>query len=135
LPADKLQNYVSMNARVTSGDVRERFLSRNEKVKARYVGSTPAKVQLPEGFATEEKARAYYDAHKDDFKVGEQAVLEYVRASKLPSAADSADAREDLEKVRSEILGGADFAELARTWSAIPRDRRAATVLRARDMV
>ena len=120
MPADKLQNYVSLNARVTSGDVRERFLARNEKVKARYVASTPAKVQLPEGSVTEEKARAYYDAHKDDFKVGEQAVLEYVRASKMPSASDSAAAREDLEKVRGEILGGADFAEMARTWSDDP---------------
>lgn len=120
LPADKLQNYVSLNARVTTAEVRERFAARNEKLRARYVVSSSMTVQLPEGAVTEENAHAYYDAHKDEFKVGEQAVLEFVRVSKLPSPSDSAASREDLEKVRSEILAGADFEDLARTWSDDP---------------
>jgi len=120
LPADKIQNYVALNARVTSAEVRDRFLARNERAKARYVASLSSSVEVPEDELAEDALRSWYDAHRDDYATREQAVLEYVRVSKAPSAADSAETRKDLQSLLEEIRAGGDFAEIARAWSDDP---------------
>lgn len=118
LPADKIQNYVGLNARVTTAEVHDRFVARNEKAKVRYVASLTATASAPESDVGEAALRAYYDAHLDDWAVGPRAVLEYVRIPKAPSAADSATTRSDLEVLRDDIVkNGQDFADVARTWS------------------
>ena len=118
LPADKIQNYVGLNARVTSAEVHDRFLARNEKVKARYAASLPANVQLPEDATSDERLHAYYEAHLPEYTVGERAILEYVQIPKMPSAADTAATKEDLQQLHDDIvLRGQDFAEVAKSWS------------------
>jgi parvulin-like peptidyl-prolyl isomerase len=119
-PSDKVRNYVGLGARVTTAEARRRFLDRNEKVRVRYVASTSADVQFDDQSITEADARAWYDAHPTDFRVGEQAVLHFVRVSKAPTALDSSEARQDLEHIREAVLAGADFAEEARSWSDDP---------------
>ena len=125
VPASKLETYVGMNARVTSAEVRERFLTVNEKAKIRFAVSSPAAVVLADDAVGEAEMRAYYGAHAEDFRVGEQAVLEYVAIPKTPSAADSADVREDLGNIRAMIVEGASgFAEEAKRWSEDPSGER-----------
>jgi parvulin-like peptidyl-prolyl isomerase len=116
-PTDKLQNYVGLAARVTSDEVRQRFVDRNEKVRVRYVASSPAASEVDESALPEAEVRAWYDAHREEFRTGEQAVLEYVKVPKTPTAQDSTDARLDLENIRQAVVEGADFAEEARDWS------------------
>jgi peptidyl-prolyl cis-trans isomerase D len=121
VPASKLETYIGLNARVTSAEVHERFLALNEKAQVRFVNSSPAGVELPDGAVGEADLRAYYEAHTEDFRVGEQAILEYVRIPKTPSAADSAEVREDLENIRAMIVDGtSSFAEEAKRWSEDP---------------
>lgn len=118
LPADKIQNYVGLNARVTTAEVHDRFVARNEKAKVRYAASLTATASAPESGISDAALKAYYDAHVADYAVGPRAVLEYVRIPKTPSAADSGAVRSDLEALRDDIVkGGQDFAEVARTWS------------------
>ncbi len=125
LPAEKLQNYVGLNARVTNAEVRERFLAKHEKARARFVASVPADVQLSEGAVTDEKIRAWYDAHLADYAVAEQAVLEMVRVSKVATAADSAATREDLVALRAQIAAGTtSFEEVANAYSDDPSAER-----------
>jgi parvulin-like peptidyl-prolyl isomerase len=119
-PSDKVRNYVGLGARVTTAEARRRFLDRNEKVRVRYVASTSADVKFDDQSITEAEARAWYDAHPTDFRVGEQAVLDFVRVSKAPTALDSSEARQDLEDIRTAVREGADFAEEARHWSDDP---------------
>ncbi len=117
LPADKIQNYVGLNARVTTAEAHDRFVARNEKAKVRYAASLTA-TAAPESELDDAALKAYYDAHVADWAVGPRAVLEYVRIPKMPSAADSGAVRSDLEALRADIVtGGQDFAEVARTWS------------------
>ncbi|HMB68674.1 MAG TPA: SurA N-terminal domain-containing protein, partial [bacterium] len=73
-PTDKLQNYVGLAARVTTAEVRRRFVDRNEKVRVRYAVSSPAAVQVDQAALTEPEVRAWYDAHQDEFRTGKQAV-------------------------------------------------------------
>lgn len=117
MPGDKLTNYVGLNAHVTRAEIRERFLAANEKVKVAYVVSSPAAQTIAEGAITDSQLRAYYEANPDEFQSAATAVLEYVFFSKEPTAQDSSDARADLEDVRAQIVGGADFADEARAWS------------------
>ncbi|MEZ5065593.1 MAG: peptidyl-prolyl cis-trans isomerase [bacterium] len=117
MPAEKLQNYVAMNAHVTNAELRQRFLDRNEKVRVAYVASTPARIELEDGAITDADLKAWYDAHPDDYRTRESAVLEYVEIPKTPSAEDSLDVRKDLEDTRDAIVEGADFAEEAKALS------------------
>lgn len=124
LPADKLSNYVGMAARVTSAEVRRRFLDRNEKVKVRHVASLSAAEEIDEEAIPDDELRAWYEAHANDYRVGKQAVLEYVRAPLAATTEDSATVRQDLEDIRQGILEGKDFAEEASLWSDDPSAER-----------
>jgi len=77
---------------------------------------------------TEEEAQAYYDAHKGDYVQGEIRTARHIliapvqpgasgAAAVTPTAADWAAAKTEADKVRSEILNGADFATEARKYS------------------
>jgi parvulin-like peptidyl-prolyl isomerase len=125
LPASKLENYVALNARVTRGEVRARFLDENEKVRARFVKADAANAATEIPSVDEAAARAWYEAHPDDFRAGERAVLEIVRFPKSATPEDSAFVREELEDVRRMVVEeGKDFAELAKTWSEDPSGER-----------
>jgi parvulin-like peptidyl-prolyl isomerase len=116
-PTDKLQNFVGLAARTTSAEVHQRFVDRNEKVRARFVVSSPAQIEVDESSLEDAAVRAWYDAHREEFRTGRQAVLEYVRVSKTPTGPDSSDTRLDLDNIRKAIVDGADFAEEAKDWS------------------
>ena len=124
MPSDKLQTYLSLNARVTSAEVRERFVSQNERVEVSYVPATPAMQTVDETSIPEADLRAHYEENRADFEVGEQAVLEFVRISKEPTPEDSAATRADLEDIRRGVVEGADFEAEARTWSDDPSAER-----------
>src|SRR5262249_5141996 len=63
---------------------------------------------------TDQQLRAYYDAHKDDFKRPAVAFLSYLTMSRQPDAADSAAARYSVTRVRAELMKGANFADVAK---------------------
>jgi parvulin-like peptidyl-prolyl isomerase len=125
LPVSKLQNFVSLNVRVTSSEVRDLFLAQNEKVKVDYVASLPSSVQLPDDAVSDDDLKDFYRDNEGDFQVGRQAVLELVKVSKAASAQDSADVRADLEDVRQMAVEGIDdFATIASRYSDDPSSER-----------
>ncbi len=67
---------------------------------------------------TTAQVRAYYDAHKDEFKRPATAYVSYVEMMRVADASDSAAARERVVRLREEILGGAPFAEVAKRESS-----------------
>jgi parvulin-like peptidyl-prolyl isomerase len=77
---------------------------------------------------TEEEAQAYYDAHKADYVQQEIRTARHILIAPVqpgpngtftvtPTAADWDAAKTEAEKVRSEILNGADFASEAAKYS------------------
>jgi len=125
LPISKLQNFVSLNVRVTSGEVHDLFVTQNEKVKVSYVASLPSSVKLPDDAITDADLEAFYREHEADYQVGRQAVLEVVKVSKAASAQDSADVRADLADVRDMAIEGTDdFATIASRFSDDPSAER-----------
>ncbi|MBZ0269009.1 peptidylprolyl isomerase [bacterium] len=117
LPPDKIQNYVGLAARVTSGELRARFLDRNEKVKVKYVTSSPARMEVGEDDLSDDDYQAYYRAHSADYEADERVILQYVRVPKTASAEDSTATHDDLALFLQDARDGQDFADLARNWS------------------
>jgi parvulin-like peptidyl-prolyl isomerase len=121
VPRNKLQNFLSLNVRVTSAEVRESYLAQSETVKARHVASPSSSVELPDGAITDDDLQVFYRENRDDFRVGAQAVLDFVRIAKAATAQDSSEIREDLNQVRQmAIEGGQDFATIASRYSDDP---------------
>ena len=66
-------------------------------------------------------AQAYYDAHKADFKVPESRLTRHILfapkttdASTTPTDAEWAEAKARADKIRKDIMNGADFGQMAK---------------------
>ena len=117
MPPDKIQNYVGLAARVTSAELRERFLARNEKVTVRYVAASAPREEVTALDASDATIQNYYQSHTADYETQERAILDFVRVSKSPTSEDSSSTREYLDDLLKDIREGADFADLASNWS------------------
>lgn len=75
---------------------------------------------------TAEQAREFYDQNPDFFETGDQIEARHILISTqdLPDEAAVADARSRAEGIRTELVEGADFAELAREKSEGPSASR-----------
>ncbi|MFH1569730.1 MAG: peptidyl-prolyl cis-trans isomerase [Gemmatimonadota bacterium] len=109
----RLQRLILEGVRVTPAEVREAYADRNERARVAYVVVAPAAVADDEVSATDAEIQAYYDGHRSEYEHPEQVRASYVVFPRLPSAADSVQAQEEIERVRKEILSGRDFAEAA----------------------
>jgi peptidyl-prolyl cis-trans isomerase D len=112
--------------RVVTGDVYisdpalwEAWRDANEKVTIELAAIVPA-TAVPDSAvpASDAEIKAYYDGHRDEFKLPATAFLSYVELLRTPDASDSAAARQRAADLRKEILNGAPFDEIAKRESA-----------------
>lgn len=99
-----------------------RDYTRRDLLISKFVESTI----VPKVKVTEEDARKFYDQNPDKFTRSES-----VRASHIligtdsnTSAEDKKKAREKAEKLRKDLVGGADFAKLAKDNSTCPSSQQ-----------
>ena len=116
----KVQQLLVESALVSEEEVKQSFMESKEKVKvaALRVPFINYEKELPE--ITEDQKQAYFKAHRDDYKVKQRVRVELVKISKSPSALDTARAERQANEIYDSAMAGADFAELAQTWSADP---------------
>jgi peptidyl-prolyl cis-trans isomerase D len=119
LPRAKLREQIVTGIYVSDSELWAQYRDRTEQVQLRYVVFDP-EVWIADSAVSvsEDDVRRSYEAHREDFKQPELAEVMMAAVSRLPTAADSAAALERARRLRSELLGGADFAELARQNSA-----------------
>jgi len=118
LPAERLQQMLVSSVHIGEGDVRLEFERRYRKMTVLYAGQAWREVKLDNDTPTDEVLRAWFEAHKADFKVDERYRIDAVRLSRDPSAADEAFVRSRMESLRQEIVaGGKPFAQMAKEWS------------------
>lgn len=96
---------------------KDKGLSQDERVKLQVEAFTKqALIQvaisdvLSNLEVTEEEAKAYYEAHKDEFTNGETLRASHILVSSL----------EECEKIREEILKGLSFEDAAKKYSSCP---------------
>ncbi len=109
---EKLELLVKDSAVATEAETRVLFDQKNDKLQFSYLRVKPSDL------VNRDKVARYFDEHTDELKTPER-----VQASHILFSLEDDDAEETLKKareVRTELLAGADFAELARKYSADP---------------
>lgn len=121
IPRNKLYRQVVSGAYMPEAELRRRWIDQHEQVRVRYIALDPD-AMVPEGGVTvsDDEVAAFYREHKDGFIRPARAEVRIVALDKTPTAADTAAARERADSLRQEIVGGADFAQIARIESADP---------------
>ncbi len=118
---EKLQSIVLATVNVSEGDVLQRYSDQNMKYEADYVLLDPNQlVKDDEAKAAEDEVRRYYNEHSDEFKIEASRRLKYIQFSYTPSAKDSDEIRLQVEDIRKRAAAGADFLDLAKTYSETP---------------
>ncbi len=67
---------------------------------------------------TDDEVRRWYEDHRDDFRRPARAVVSFIAVIKLPTRVDSAMVVAKARALRDSLVGGADFATLARAESS-----------------
>jgi peptidyl-prolyl cis-trans isomerase D len=115
----KLLRVVTADVYISDPALWESWRDANEKVTVELAAILPRNA-VPDSAVTVSDAdsRAYYEAHRDEFKRPATAWLSYVEIMRLADASDSAAARQRILDLRKEIADGAPFDEVAKRESA-----------------
>lgn len=121
LPRARLMEQIATGIYVPDSELWNIYRDRNERVRVRYVTLDPqTQVEDSEVSVSDAELRSYYEEHREDFRQPTTAEVALVEMARVPGAADSAAALERSREIRERIVQGADFAELAREYSADP---------------
>ncbi len=120
LPTQKLQNEIIAAAKVSDGDVRDRFLLQNEKMNLKFVGFDPDSFPVDTTRVSGPDVQSYYNAHKEKFTGPKEVKVQVVLVPREPNDQDFAAARERLQGIYDEVRAQPDsFSAFARTYSEI----------------
>ncbi|HWR82348.1 MAG TPA: peptidylprolyl isomerase [Candidatus Deferrimicrobium sp.] len=116
----KMQEMVVVTAHVTEQEVRDYYLSQNEKLKigAVIVGFdrfTRDPEPLKEG-----ELEAYFNEHRQEYPMDERAALNIALIEKKPEPSDWERSFTKAKSLYDSVLAGADFSEIARQYSDDP---------------
>lgn len=118
IPRNKLLRRVSAGVYVSEAQLWEMWRDRNETASVDYVALSVSHLVPGEVAVTDREIRAYYDANREEFMRPATARLSLAFLPKAATAADTVAALQRAERVRAEIAGGTDFAEVAARESA-----------------
>lgn len=115
----KLFRVVTADVFPSDASMWQRFRDQHETSKIDLATLIVSDV-VPDSLApvTAADIEAYYKAHPEEFKRPRTAFLSYLFTSRVTDAGDSLAALEHIRGLRTEIAGGADFAEVAKRESA-----------------
>jgi peptidyl-prolyl cis-trans isomerase D len=120
LPTQKLQEDVVSGAKVSEGDVRDRFLLQNETLQLKYVGFHPDSFQIDTTRIGGADIESYYKAHPEEFTGPREIKVQVLQVPRLPDETDFSAARERLQGLLDELKAQPDsFESYARTFSEI----------------
>jgi peptidyl-prolyl cis-trans isomerase D len=113
----KLQEQIIGTVRVSPAEVMDAFMDDRDSIKIGVLNITNSKIISSLAAPTKDEIKAYYEAHKEDFKIGKRATLAITLFSKEPSENDWERIRYQIGEIYDSAKAGADFAELAQTYS------------------
>lgn len=120
LPIQKLQEQIVAGAKISEGDIRERFLLQNDKIKFKAIQFSPDSFPIDTSRIGGADVEAYYKAHPDEFTGAEVVKVAVMLIPRKPDATDFSTERERLRAVLDMARAQPDsFPSLARSYSEI----------------
>jgi peptidyl-prolyl cis-trans isomerase D len=114
IPRTKLYYQTTAGIFVPDAELWRMYRDAYETATIRFVSVDPeAVVADAEVTVTEEEIRRYYREHRDRLQREARASVRFIGMSRLPTRADTAAARERVERLRGEIAEGATFEAIA----------------------
>lgn len=120
VPQSKLFRQIAAGAYVSDADLWRAWQDRNETATVEYVALDVGRLVPGQVTVSDEQVEAYYEEHRDEFERPASARVTVAVLPKGAAAADTVAALERARAVRTELVGGAPFAEVARRESADP---------------
>ena len=120
LPRMKLQRQLAAGARVTDAELWRSFQDQNERASVEYVALDLTRLAPGQGNVTDAEVRAYYESRRERFERPRTARLTVAYLAKTVTDTDRQAAFQRAAQLRQELVGGADFAEVARRESQDP---------------
>jgi peptidyl-prolyl cis-trans isomerase D len=121
LPLQKLRLQLVSGIRTTDQELKEAFVNKFDKVKVSYLALPLGAFYDPKQEIAQDQIAEYYKAHQSEYDAPERASLEFVAFIQTPTEKDLQAVKERIEEIYQEASApGADFAELAMTYSDDP---------------
>jgi peptidyl-prolyl cis-trans isomerase D len=118
LPKSKLYAQLIADAWVSDGQLWRAFQDQRDSVTIQYVALRPSAAEVAATVVADKDIRAYYDRYETRWTRRGRAVVSFVALSRVPTAADTAATQARAAALRTEILAGADFGDVAKRESA-----------------
>lgn len=119
IPEMKLESLLSSQIHISDNEILERFKRENTQVRATYV-EIPF-VQSEEMYEpTEEEIASFYRERESNFVDPNKRAIKVISIDAAPTERDEREVRDYILEIRDEILGGKDFAEIAKYYSDDP---------------
>jgi peptidyl-prolyl cis-trans isomerase D len=111
----KLQELVTASAVVPQSSVYDEYVNQNEKIQVKYIFISTANIDTSDIKPTDTEIKARYEKDKDNnYKIDQTATVRYVQINKAPTQVDADSVKNEIFQVYNQILGGADFAQVAK---------------------
>jgi peptidyl-prolyl cis-trans isomerase D len=120
LPRQKLQRQLAAGARVTDAELWRAYQDQNERATVEYVSLDLSRLAPGQVNVTDAEVREFYESNPKRFERPRTARFTVAYLAKTVTPADRQAALARAQQIRQEIVGGADFAEVARRESKDP---------------
>jgi peptidyl-prolyl cis-trans isomerase D len=118
----KYNALVSKGLYTTKEEVKKSLAEKNHQVNIQYVGLNYSSVGDSAVTVSEKDLKAYYEAHKDDYKQESTRKIEYITFEVTASAADDAATKKWIEDNRDDFAKAEDNAQYVNANSDTPFD-------------
>jgi peptidyl-prolyl cis-trans isomerase D len=110
LPRGKLMRQISTGIFVSDAELWDRYRDAHETVQVRFVPFDPGQ-RMPDDSVTvtDEEMEQHWEDNQDDFEMPARATVKVVILPRMPTAADTAAARDRATALLNEVRGGANF--------------------------
>ena len=118
IPKEKLFDQVITDVYISDEQLWRRFQDLKDSAQVSFVAFDPARISDSAVRVSDDEVRAYYDTHKKLFERSGTAKVSILTIPRAVTSADSAAVRARANSLRSRILGGEKFEDVARAESA-----------------
>jgi peptidyl-prolyl cis-trans isomerase D len=118
IPKEKLFDQVASDVYISDEQLWRRFQDTHDSAQVSFVAFGPDRIPDSAVRVSDDEVRAYYDTHKKLFERSGTAKVSIMVIPRTVTAADSAAVRAHAVQLRSRILGGEKFEDVARAESA-----------------